>query len=140
MIKSLLAFLLLFSALSYPSDRADANGATVVFLQVRASDYLITAASYDKSFTTSKLFDVFESSTDGLLIARIDPFLYRWITYYTSAGDDVSLKFQGYEEVVFRYYPSVRAILGVTSSDEVIVLLSEPATASQTTKDALKSN
>ncbi len=123
MKKFALAFLLLFSALSFQTDRADANGATVVFLQVRYADYLITSAVRDKAFNTSKLFNVLESSSDNLYVARIDPFIHNWVVYYTAAGNDVSLTFQGYEEVIFRYYPSVRAIIGVASNQEILVLL-----------------
>ncbi len=123
MKKFALAFLLLFSALSFQTDRADANGATVVFLQVRYADYMITSAVRDKGFNTSKLYNVLESSSDNLYVARIDPFIHNWATYYTAAGDDVVIPFQGYEKVVFRYYPSVRAIIGVASNQDVLVLL-----------------
>lgn len=125
MKKYALAFLMLFSALSIQSNRAEANGATVVFLQVRFQDYLITSAIRDKAFNTSKLFNILESSADDLFVARLDPFLYRWVTYYTTLGNDVELGFAGYEDVVFRYYPSVRSIIGVTTSEEIIVLLPE---------------
>lgn len=123
MRKFALAFLLLFSALSFQSQPADANGATVVFLKVRFQDYFITSAIRDKSFNTSKLFNVLESSVDDLFVARIDPYLYSWVTYYTTQGNDVELSFSGYENVIFRYYPSIRAIIGVTSTEEIIVLL-----------------
>lgn len=125
MKKYALAFLILFSAFSVPSQPAEANGATVVFLKVRFQDYLIKSAIRDKAFNTTKLFNILESSADDLFVARIDPFLYRWVTYYTTQGSDVELGFAGFESVVFRYYPSVRAIIGVASTDEIIVLLSE---------------
>ena len=130
MKKFALAFLILFSALSIQSNRADANGATVVFLQVRFQDYLITSAIRDKAFNTSKLFNILESSADDLFVARLDPFLFRWVTYYSTLGNDVELGFAGFEDVVFRYYPSVRAIIGVASTDEIIVLLPELAEGS----------
>ncbi len=128
MKKFALALLMIFGAMSLQSNRAAANGATVVFLQVRLQDYFLTAAIRDKQFNTSPLFDVLESSADSLYVARLDPYIYRWASYYAAQGNDVALEFDGYESVTFRYYPSVRAILGVGENNEIIVLLPEVTT------------
>lgn len=123
MKKFALALTLLLSALSFNSQPAKANGATVVFKQIRFSEYFITPAVRDNAFNTSKLFNVLESSANDLYVARLDPVLYRWVSYYASQGDDVVLPFAGFEEITFRYFASWRSIIGVTADEEVLVLL-----------------
>ncbi|RYZ81327.1 MAG: hypothetical protein EOP04_24200, partial [Proteobacteria bacterium] len=122
MKKFALAFLMLFGALSFQGNRADANGATVVFLPVLLQEYKIKVAISDKLFQSSKLFNIFESSSDDLYVARLNTNLYRWVSYYALQGNDVQLGFTGYQDVVFRYYPSVRAIIGVTETGEIFIL------------------
>lgn len=125
MKKFALILSLLISALTIGSQPLSANGAVIIFKPIHFSDFFIQPAIHDTQFNTSNLYNVFESSADDLYVARLDPFLYRWVQYYIDQGDDVLLPFSGYGEVTFHYYKSIRAIMGITANDEIIILLPE---------------
>lgn len=124
MKKLALAFLILFGAISVQSDKAEANGATVVFLKVRYKDYFMTTAIRDKVFNSSYLYNHLESTTYDLFVARVDPYVYRTAMYYTAIrGDYVVIPFERSQSVKFKYYEVFDAMIGVTEDDQIIVLL-----------------
>ena len=122
MKRLLLTFLLLCSFV--PSNHASASGSNTVFLPVRFGDYIVTSAIHDTSFNSSKLFNSFESAQrNTMLVSRVSAYIYRTTYYYTYFGFNVDLGFDQYETVAFTYYPSLKAILGVTKNDELVILL-----------------
>ena len=123
MKKFILAILFFCGAFTVQSEPTKASGATVVFLQVRFPDYSMTSAIRDKIFNSSELFNVLESSQRGLYVSRVSPDVYRLVSYYTSLGYDFELRFEKDQNVTFRYYPQLKAIIGVTEDQEIIVLL-----------------
>lgn len=131
MKKLILAILFLCGTFTVQSETAKASGATVVFLQVRFQDYIMTSAIRDKVFNSSKLYNVLESSERGLYVSRVDPYIYRLTAYYTSLGYDVELGFEKDESVTFHYYSVFNAIIGVTADEDIIVLLPLPQSATR---------
>jgi hypothetical protein len=124
MKKLALAFLILFGAISVQSDKAEANGATVVFLKVRYQDYFMTTAIRDKVFNSSYLYNHLEASSYELFVARVDPFVYSSAMYYTAIrGDYVVIPFERSQSVKFKYYELFDAMIGVTEDEQIIVLL-----------------
>lgn len=122
------ALLVLFLVLASftRSENADASGSNTVFMPVRLSEFKISLAKSDSFFNTSKLFDYLEySQSRNVLVARVNSYLYRTTYYYTYWGFEMDLGFQSYETVTFRYYPKLGAIIGVTSTEDLVVLLPE---------------
>ena len=123
MKKFILACLFLCGSFAVPNEPARASGATVVFLKVRLQDYFMTSAVRDTVFNSTKLFNVLELSQRGVYVSRVNPFIYRTVSYYTALGYDVALGFENDPDVTFRYIASYRAIIGVTSNEDIVVLL-----------------
>lgn len=123
MKRFLLSLLLLFAAFSV-HDRVEASGSNTVFLSVHANDYSFVKAVADEYFNNSTLYNYLETSQNAkVLVARVNPYVYRTTYYYTYWGYEMDLDFQQYETVSFKYYPSLGAILGMTSANELVVLL-----------------
>lgn len=123
-MKRLLLTLLLWIAIFAPNFRAEASGSNTVFLPIRLTDYRFTTALSDSYFNNSKLFNYLESSQSNvILVARVNTYIYRTAYFYTYWGYDMDLGFQEYETVKFQYYPRFRAIMGLTSASELVVLL-----------------
>jgi hypothetical protein len=121
----ILSFLLLFSTLSATSSWG--SGSNTVFLPVRYNQYILSDAIRDLP-VNPKLADLLESYQEPIYVTRVHPSYYRYVAYYTVAGYEVAIDFEGFETINFRYYSSVNAIIGFTSTDNVVVLASYKAT------------
>jgi hypothetical protein len=123
MKRFLLTLMILFATLA-PSLPSEASGSNTVFMPVRATDYKFRPAYSDEFFNTSKLFNYLESSqSQRILVVRVSPNIYRTAYTYTSWGYKMELGFADYETISFSLYPSLNAILGLNSDDEIVVLL-----------------
>ncbi|RYZ60880.1 MAG: hypothetical protein EOP09_20620 [Proteobacteria bacterium] len=130
MKRALLVLILMLACFSR-SENADASGSNTVFLPVRLTDFKISLAKSDTYFNTSKLFDYLEySQSRNVLVARVNAYLYRTTYYYTYWGYEMDLGFQSYETVTFKYYPKLGAIIGLTATEDLVVLLPEIITPS----------
>ncbi len=128
MKKVLLAILMTFGAIAFQSSRADASGATIVFLQVRVGDYILSHDIRDVETINYKLYNVLESSdSDSYVVANVDPAIYRYVYYYSSYGYDVELRMDQFEDITFHYYKNLSAIIGVGEDGKVIILLPKSA-------------
>ncbi|MES2744609.1 MAG: hypothetical protein V4655_04240 [Bdellovibrionota bacterium] len=123
MKRFLLALMLLFATFT-PSLSAEASGSNTVFMPVRATEFKLKPAYRDEAFNTSELFNYLESSqSNSIMVARVTPAVYRTAYYYTRWDYDVELAFTDYETIVFTYYPRLGAILGVSTDNDIVVLL-----------------
>ncbi|MBC7660917.1 MAG: hypothetical protein H7249_14570 [Chitinophagaceae bacterium] len=134
MKKLILALLVLCGVMTVNTEKAHANGAVVVFLQVRSEEYFLTSAIRDKMFNNSSLFEVLESSANTLMVARIDLSIYRWVAYCAANNYDVALGFGQYGKIIFHYYPTLKAFIGFDSNNDTVVLLPQVA-HSRSTED-----
>ncbi len=129
-MKRFLLTLILLLAFVTPSFQADASGSNTVFLPVRLKDYKFTTAVTDTFFNNSKLYNYLENSqTRNVVVARVNSYIYRTTYYYTYWGYDMNLDFQSFETVTFRYYPRFGAVIGVTSNEDLVVLLPQVPSA-----------
>jgi len=118
-----LAVLIFCGSLAIPSQPVKASGATVVFLQVSLDDYVLNAAIRDKHFSGSKLINFFETTLNSVYVARINPFIYSSVYYYSALGYSVSVDFDEYKKVTFSYIPALRLMVGKTDDEEDIIVL-----------------
>lgn len=118
-------FLTLFLLMAcLQGNSANASGSNTVLFPVLFNDYIITQAVQDVSFNNSSLYNYLESAEGNhILVARVSSYLFRSTYYYTYWGYGVDLGFAQYETVTFHYYPTLKAILGMTSDNEIVVLL-----------------
>ncbi len=119
----LLAIFIFCGSMAVQSQPVKASGATVVFLQVKFNDYLLTSAIRDKYFNSSKLYNYLETSANNLYVARINPLIFGSVTYYSARGFGVTIDFDQYQKVEFNYIASLKAMIGVTEDYDIIVLL-----------------
>jgi len=134
-MKKLFLTLILLLAGVGQSNQADASGSNTVFLPVRYSDYNFTPALQDEDFNSSMLFNLLESTNESIWVSRVTPFLYRQTYYYTALGYTVGLEFANFETINFRYYSNLNAILGLSSGNEIVVLLPPLARGASKQKD-----
>ncbi len=133
MKRFLLGFAFLLSGLLGQTSPAMASGSNTVLISVRPTDYDMMAAQKDKHFSKSQLYSYLESEQQDqeILVTHVSPYIYRASTYYAvERGFDVELEFSGCEAdsidvqtATFHYYEDLHAILGLTPSGELVVLL-----------------
>lgn len=119
MIRYILAILLVFSTFS--ATQSWASGSNTVFLPVKSRSYLMSDATSEVA-SNPQLRYYIERVQTRAYVARVGSALFNKAATYAVNGYDVQIDFEFYESIVFRYYPSVDAIIGFTSHDDLIIL------------------
>ena len=119
MNRLMLAILLLFSSLS--ATQSWASGSNTVFLPVKSRQYFVSLAS-GENVGNSQLQSYIERVQTRVYVAGVSESVWAKAAYYAVNGYDVTLDFEGLESITFRYYPSVDALIGFTSSDNPVIL------------------
>ena len=123
-----LALMILLGAITFKSSRADANGATVVFLEIRAENVFFDSDIRDVELMNDALVNVLEASTSAY-VARVDPYIYTFVNYNNAQGKDVLIGVSKHQAILFRYYESLNAIVGKDCYGRIYVLM--PKTVEQ---------
>lgn len=128
-----LALILLCGLLQ--SSQGSASGSSNVYLTVSRFNFSVTLKRVVE-LKNEKLFDLFESNKQSkAYVVEINPYLYQQIHFYNCWGTDAVVNFEGIGVISFSYYPEVKATLGFTRNNELILL--QPQEGTGYPKDAL---
>jgi hypothetical protein len=119
MNRLILAIFLLFSSLS--ATHSWASGSNTVFLPVKSRQYYMSLASVE-NVGNAQLQSYIERVQTRVYVARVSESVFAKAAYYAVNGFDVTLDFEGLESITFRYYPSVDALVGFSSTDNPVIL------------------